>query len=514
MNKETKAAAIYLRSSKDRSDVSIAAQRHDLQKLATERKLEIVSEYTDVVESAKSEHRSGFQRLLADLKAPHRRWGTILFLDTSRLSRRRYVAQVFRHEARKRGVDLIFAKVPETDAISQVILESVLEAMDEVHSLMSREKGLAGMAENVRQGYRAGGRAPRGYQLKTIGTGALREGQEVTKSMLEPNEDAPLVARYLKARAQGQPRPQIKREFSIPWSYSSLIAMEWNALAYAGHTVWNRHSEVNPGGGYKGGKKMRARSEWHIKENTHAAQITQMEAEILLEQLEHSTHGEAVSRARRGLSNHLLTGLLRSPDGRLWEGWRQSYRLKGTKSDKGRYVQQESVDHAVVDQIVTDMSSEDFIDALYTEAKREARNVESDSAGLLREELRHVEAQIDKAMSLALQLDNPAPAMRKVNELEGRRQVLREEMARVEEEATVRNAMRSVTRDEVAQLVRTLVVEIDEAERTRLKGVLQAAVEQIMLDPASLDCRIHYRIVADRTLDMASPRGFEPLLPP
>ena len=87
-------------------------------------------------------------------------------------------------------------------------------------------------------------------------------------------------------------------------------------------------------------------------------------------------------------------------------------------------------------------------------------------------------------------------------------------MARVEEEATVRNAMRSVTRDEVAQLVRTLVVEIDEAERTRLKGVLQAAVEQIMLDPASLDCRIHYRIVADRTLDMASPRGFEPLLPP
>ena len=189
------------------------------------------------------------------------------------------------------------------------------------------------------------------------------------------------------------------------------------------------------------------------------------------------------------------------------EGWRQSYRLKGTKSDKGRYVQQESVDHAVVDQIVTDMSSEDFIDALYTEAKREARNVESDSAGLLREELRHVEAQIDKAMSLALQLDNPAPAMRKVNELEGRRKVLREEMARVEEEATVRNAMRYVTRDEVAQLVRTLVVEIDEAERTRLKGVLQAAVEQIMLDPDSLDCRIHYRIVADRTLDMASPRG-------
>ncbi len=513
MDIKTRMAAIYLRSSKDRSDMSISAQRRDLQKLAMDRRLEIVDEYTDVVESAKSEHRPSFQRLLADLKSTSRRWGTILFLDTSRLSRRRYVAQVFRHEARKRGVELVFAKVPETDAISQVILESVLEAMDEVHSLMSREKGLAGMAENVRQGYRAGGRAPRGYQLKTVGTGTVREGQVVTKSVLQPNGDASTVARYLKARAQGRPRPQIKRELSIPWSYSSLIAMEWNALTYAGHTVWNRHNEVNPGGGYKGGKKMRPREEWHIKEDTHPALITQDEAEGLLEQLEHSAHGEAVSRARRGLSNHLLSGLLRTPDGRRWEGWSQNYRLKRVKGDKGRYVQKEAADRAVVDQIVADMSSEDFIDALYAEAKREARAVEPDRARPLREELRLVERQIEKAMSLALQLNNPAPAMRKVNELEARRQTLNEEIAQIEQDGAVRDALGSMNREDVVQLVRTLAVEIGEAERPRLKGVLQAAVEQITLDPGNLHCRIHYRIAAGRTLDMASPRGFEPLLP-
>lgn len=50
-------------------------------------------------------------------------------------------------------------------------------------------------------------------------------------------------------------------------------------------------------------------------------------------------------------------------------------------------------------------------------------------------------------------------------------------------------------------------MEISDAERPRLKGVLQAAVEEITLDPHSLDCRIHYRIAADRTLEMASPRG-------
>ncbi len=87
-------------------------------------------------------------------------------------------------------------------------------------------------------------------------------------------------------------------------------------------------------------------------------------------------------------------------------------------------------------------------------------------------------------------------------------------MKRLEEEQAVRNSLQSVTRDEVAQLVRNLAVEIDDAERPRLKGVLQAAVEQVMLDPASLECRIHYRIAAGRTLDMASPTGFEPVLPP
>jgi DNA invertase Pin-like site-specific DNA recombinase len=53
--------ALYLRSSKDRSDVSIDAQRRELQKLAAERDLVIVAEFVDVVESGKDENRPGFK---------------------------------------------------------------------------------------------------------------------------------------------------------------------------------------------------------------------------------------------------------------------------------------------------------------------------------------------------------------------------------------------------------------------------------------------------------------------
>jgi len=53
----------------------------------------------------------------------------------------------------------------------------------------------------------------------------------------------------------------------------SLIGVEWNALTYAGHTVWNRHA---PNGG---GTKMRPRSSWQMTRDTHEALISDAEAE-------------------------------------------------------------------------------------------------------------------------------------------------------------------------------------------------------------------------------------------
>ena len=46
--------------------------------------------------------------------------------------------------------------------------------MDEVRGLMSKEKGLANIAENINQGYRAGRPAPKGYKLKAIATEEIR----------------------------------------------------------------------------------------------------------------------------------------------------------------------------------------------------------------------------------------------------------------------------------------------------------------------------------------------------
>jgi DNA invertase Pin-like site-specific DNA recombinase len=49
-----KNAAVYLRSSKDRHDVSITSKKRELKKLANSKDLQIVREYVDLVESAKT----------------------------------------------------------------------------------------------------------------------------------------------------------------------------------------------------------------------------------------------------------------------------------------------------------------------------------------------------------------------------------------------------------------------------------------------------------------------------
>lgn len=501
-------AALYLRSSKDRSDVSIDAQSRELIQLATRNGHTVIEQYTDVVESAKDIHRPGFQAMLRDLKSSQRRWSVLYMVDTSRLSRRRYVAHVFKHECEKRNVKIVYSKVPEVDPISQVILESVLEAMDEVHSLMSREKGLAGMAENIRQGNRAGGRAPFGYRLAESATGAVRDGQTVTKTTLEPTADAPIIGKYLAERASGATRKRAQQVAGLKKSASTLIGYEWNALTYAGHTVWNVHNETHPGEGYRGKPKRRPRAEWVINRHTHHAVITDQQAETLLANLNNSTTSKAVSAARTGNSHYLLTGLLKTPSGQAWIGNKQThYRTKPHNGIKGKWVNARDVDQAVTQQIISDMTSADFVRAITNETHRLNPANQTDPAADLRDTLNQVTRQISKAMDLALNLAEPGPATRKIDQLEQQRQTLIQQITTIEREHSTQAALSQITEEQIRHLLNDIAADLSNTPTTEWKEIIRKMVDRIELDPATLECTVHYRIpVADR-LSVASPRG-------
>ncbi|MFZ6676077.1 hypothetical protein [Undibacterium sp. Xuan67W] len=84
-------------------------------------------------------------------------------------------------EAKRRNVTIIYRSLPGSAPITDMLLKFILQAMDEWHSLTSKQKGLVGMSENVKQGFRTSGRAPFGYSLDKFSTGAIRDGEPVTR---------------------------------------------------------------------------------------------------------------------------------------------------------------------------------------------------------------------------------------------------------------------------------------------------------------------------------------------
>jgi site-specific DNA recombinase len=489
-------AATYLRSSKDRHDVSIDAQRRELAGLAKNRSQRIVEEFADAVESGKDEDREGFQQLISAVRNPRRGWDTLLVLDTSRIARRRHLAMMFERECERAGITLVYKSMPDTDPITGMLLKSLLQAMDEWHSLTSKAKGLAGMRENVRQGFRAGGRAPMGYKLEAVATGAMREGQQVSKSRLVLGDQAGAVREYLVARAMGTPRGRAGLPEISP---ASLVGVEWNALTYAGHTVWNVHAENGSG------RKRRPRAEWVIQRDTHEALIDDAQAEAILAKLE----AYAPTRTRQRESGYLLAGLLVTPDGRIFHGDRGSYRVKG------RQVKADQVDEAVAAQVLKDIQSSAFVRAV-TAAARATK--EPASTASLRASLTAVESRLAKLVALIEQTDSPAPLLRQMETVEGERARLSNSLATAEHEAAERAALSRISEHEVRRMLIDHAAQIEEAAPEPMRAAFADLLTKVELDGDVL--RAHYRIgrpgkAAQNLRDkVASPRGFEPRCPP
>lgn len=497
-------AALYTRSTKDRSDISIDAQRRKLTTLAKERGLSVVTEFSDPVLSGKSENRPGFRKMMIEIGHPSRQWDYLLIYDSARLSREMYVTPTIKYECKKRGIEIVFAQIPaDLDPLSKMVIENTLQTMDVIHSMISKEKGMGGMAENVNQGFRAGGRAPIGYQLDHTPTGAVRDGKPVMKSKLKPSEKAPIVKRYMKARAHGISRRKAMEQSGIPASKSSLVDIEWNALTYAGHTVWGMRNEFKDFG-YQTKHKRKPRDEWTIKHNTHEALITDAEAEAILSRLENSTHGQAISRAKSAASDFLLTGLLKSPDGRNWEGSKQYYRVKPRDGKKGRFIARDTVDRFVLDQLSTDLQSDQFLDALIANIqKTHAQPATLDEAKPLQKRIREIDSMISRAMDLVLTMDDPGPAQAKITELQAERKGIETELAALDQQKADQQALKCVSRSGIKRVLNGLSDSLSRLD----KRLIQSFIGEIQLDPISLECLIRYRFtVADR-LNMASPRG-------
>ena len=505
-----KRVALYLRSSKDRNDVSPDAQRRALVDLANSRGETVVAEFVDSVESGKDKDRPGFQAMLRAIHNPGRGWDTVLMYDTARLSRRREISIIFEEtDCRRNGVRVVYRSLPDMPALSELLLKSTMQAMDEYHSLSSRERGLAGMAENVRQGWRAGGKAPLGYRLKRVPTGASRDGAAVTKSVLEPDPQmARWVAGYLQARAAGVPLAAAQEQAGLTSvKKSTLIGLEWNALQYAGHTVWNVHAEKDESG-YVGGSKRRPRKDWLIRRETHPALISDADAEALLARLQARAEARRAAQVvqRDRTSSALLGGRLVAPDGRKYWSESDRYRLKGTPS---RSIARGRVDEVVLERVLDDLASGDFAIALLRGTRESlSKGTDPEIAEALKARIAIYTTRISKLMDLALAMESQAPALRRIDDLEAERAELERQLAAHEQHAEQAALLDRLSIDDVQREL-AAIVELARDGDAGIGAAMMALVDRVELDPVTLDARLYYRLAPGSTagLGLSNPES-------
>ena len=284
---------------------------------------------------------------------------------------------------------------------------------------------------------------------------------------------------------------------------TSLNGIEWNALTYAGHTVWNVHNEMTEDG-YKGGVKRRPRAEWLMQRDTHQALITEAEAESILAKLDAGRIKSYRTRAK-----HLLTGMLVNAEGDAMHGDGLYYRA-GKKSVKAA-----RVDGAVLEKVADDLRSDAFCKALVKSARKAASRTD-DGAELeaAQKEIRSIDSKIDKLSNLLAETTATATLLRKIESLEQERASIASRLEMAETATKQARALREIEEKDVRSILNGIADSLNELDRDDLKDILSGLIDRIVFDFSNLECCINYKIPVKSRELVASPTRFELVLPP
>jgi site-specific DNA recombinase len=240
----TMKVACYARVSSERQaekDLSIPAQLKALKKYALERDWEVVAEYIDEAESARTVNRPRFKEMIATAKRKSKPFEAILVWKLSRFARNREDSVIYKSLLRKHGVQIISINEPVDDSAAGKLLEGMIEVIDEFYSTNLSEDTLRGMKENVERGFRSGGGVPFGYRAAKINVGGIQ------KSKLEPEEVEASIPRRVfqmclggeggKDIAKTLNRDGLRTRAGKPWGSTTINYMLRNEV-YTGVLVW------------------------------------------------------------------------------------------------------------------------------------------------------------------------------------------------------------------------------------------------------------------------------------
>ncbi len=188
-------AVIYARySSHSQTEQSIEGQLHDNYEWAAKNGVTVIGEYIDRAQSARTDARTDFQRMIAD--AAKRQFEMVIVWKLDRFARNRYDSAIYKAKLGKFGVRVVSVKEAITDSPEGIILEGLLEAMNEYYSANLSQNIRRGQDVNIQRGIYNGGVPPFGYKI-------------VNGKLVADERTAPVIQWVFRQYAAGMPMKEI-----------------------------------------------------------------------------------------------------------------------------------------------------------------------------------------------------------------------------------------------------------------------------------------------------------------
>ena len=211
----------------------------------------------------------------------------------------------------------------------------------------------------------------------------------------------------------------------------------------------------------------------------------------MLTALETSSMSAAVTRRRTGRGDYLLSGMLRTPTGDMWEGSEGKYYR--TRGSSARHVRCDAIDDALIRFVVDSAQSIDFARVICEQAKAMVPTA-TQPLKELQARIAAVAVQIDKAQNFMLEADEPAAWIRKIDILERERRGLTEAIHDARENAEHAASAASITPEAVLLLLKDQTDRIIHAPKQQQRSLIQGMIAAISLDPETLRCTLDWRM--------------------
>lgn len=195
-NPGNNAICYYRYSSDAQRDVSIAQQQEAAQEYAKSHGYHIIKEYDDHAISGTRDDRPGFQLMLYEVEKL--RPAYLILWKTDRLSRDRIDAVIAKKRLRECGVKIVYVAeaIPDDDEATQIIMESIYEAMAASFIVSHRKNVMRGLNYNAENALYNG--------VKVLGyTGKPNQKYEIDENA------APIVHRIFREYVDGSPLQKI-----------------------------------------------------------------------------------------------------------------------------------------------------------------------------------------------------------------------------------------------------------------------------------------------------------------